>query len=105
MSAHEALCRIKELEAAISEFKKIKSDLQNYHIKTLSSAGSGQWSGQKKNAYKRKLEDAKSHLDLAKSQVEQAISDCNSRQWSLYHTIDKIEHPKIAAEAWVLAQF
>ncbi|GAB2023899.1 hypothetical protein RyT2_29830 [Pseudolactococcus yaeyamensis] len=102
MSAYDALNKIKELEHAISEFKQIKSDLQNYHIKTLNSAGSGQWSGQKKNEYKRELENAKNHLNQAKTQVGQAITECKSRQRSLYHTIDKIKHPDIAFEAWCL---
>ncbi|MBC1925539.1 hypothetical protein [Listeria innocua] len=103
MSAEYTVAKIRELEHAISQFRQIKSELDNYQIQTLSSAGSGRWSGQRKNQYKDELENAKSHLNQAKNQVGQAISECKSQQRALAGSIDFIEHPILSAQAWEIA--
>lgn len=105
MYPYYTLSRIQELSTAISQFKCISNDLQNYHIQTLKKAGSDRWSGQKKNQYNEKLENAKSQLNQAKSRVEQSINDCRSRQFSLVHTIDAIMYPDMVAQAWNIIRF
>ncbi|GAB2023698.1 hypothetical protein RyT2_27760 [Pseudolactococcus yaeyamensis] len=105
MDPYYTLSRIQALATAITQFKHISSDLQNYRIQTLKKAGSGRWSGQKKNQYNDKLESAKSQLNRAKSSIEQSISECKSRQYSLVNTIDAVKHPDVVAQAWNVIRF
>lgn len=100
MDAQGALNKIYELERAISQFNNIRNELGNYRIQTLARAGSGQWAGQQKKQYSHQLDDARLHLNQARNQVGQAISDCKSRQRALASMIDPIEHPLLSAQAW-----
>lgn len=95
--------QIRALKDAITQFRHISRDLQNYQIQTLAHAGSSQWSGYQKNQYNVKLDNAQTNLNQAKQQVEQAISDCKARQWSLAWSIDGEQHPLLFAQAMQLA--
>lgn len=100
MDAQAALNKIYELDRAISQFNNIRNELGNYRIQTLARSGSGRWAGRQKKRYMQQLDEARLHLNQARNQVGQAISDCKSRQRSLASTIDPIEHPILSAQAW-----
>ncbi|MBS7576417.1 MULTISPECIES: hypothetical protein [unclassified Enterococcus] len=105
MSAQANLNKIYELDSAISKLKAVKTELSAFDMDKYKTAGSGQWAGQKANQFSDQLDSAKSSYSSAKQQIEDAISDCKSKQRSLAASIDAIKHPIISAQAWSAALF
>ena len=101
--ALQAIAKIREIEDVIGELKGVRGSVEGFDIGRYEDAAGAQWAGQKRNTFTAQFDAARSSYGRISEQIGQAIEDCKSKQRSLAGSINAVEHPIIAAEAWATA--
>ncbi len=89
MSDDEKLERVRRLNGYISRLNQVLYSVYDLDFSQFRSAGTDNWSGKVKSSpFDDDYEDASSQLSMAAPEIEEAISTCRSKMYSLAWSID-----------------
>ncbi|MWV76034.1 hypothetical protein [Rathayibacter rathayi] len=103
MNDERALAQVQELDEVIAQLNTVRSTVQAFRVDDYKDAGGAQWAGQGRTRFTASVDTAKSNFEQISEQIEQAISDCKSKQRTLAFSINPLEHPALSVQAVAIA--
>ncbi|PPF62123.1 hypothetical protein C5C18_14905 [Rathayibacter tritici] len=94
---------MQELDEIIAQLNTVRSTVQAFRVDDYRDAGGAQWAGQRRARFTAAVDTAKSNFEQISEQIEQAISDCKSKQRTLAFSINPLEHPALSVQAVAIA--
>lgn len=103
MNEEQTLARVRELEDIITRLVKVRDEVSDFRVDVYRDAESARWAGEQRSTFTACHDRAKDAHARVAGRIEAAIGDCKSRQRALASSINPVEHPVLAAQAWLTA--